>query len=63
MLDDHHTFEKGKPSLVCGNTAAMLEETRFGKHFDIRGDRSVHYGVFDCGDAIRAASGEKPPPR
>ena len=26
MLDDHHLFEKGKLSLVCGNTAAMLGE-------------------------------------
>ncbi len=61
MLDDHHTFEKGKPSLVCGNTAAMLEETRFGKHFDIRGDRSVHYGVFDCGESMSTGSSETPP--
>lgn len=47
-LDDHHTFLTGKPMLVCGNTAAMLEETRFGKHFRVTGDRSVHYGPFDC---------------
>lgn len=25
-LDQGHTFEKGKPALVCGNTAAMLGE-------------------------------------
>jgi SAM-dependent methyltransferase len=47
-LDDHHTFAAGKPMLVCGNTAAMLEETRYAKHFEIIGDRSVHYGPFDC---------------
>jgi hypothetical protein len=47
-LDDHHTFVTGKPMLVCGNTAAMVEETRFGKHFKISGDRSAHYGPFDC---------------
>ena len=47
-LDDHHVFETGKPVLVCGNTAAMLQETRYGAHFQIIGDRSVHYGPFDC---------------
>lgn len=49
QLDDHHTFEKSRPVPVCGNTAAMLEETRYGKHFDVIGDRSVHFGAFDCG--------------
>lgn len=47
-LDDHHRFFAGKPMLVCGNTAAMLQETRFGSHFTVLGDRSVHYGAFDC---------------
>ncbi len=50
-LDDHHRFITGKPMLVCGNTAAMLQETRYGKHFTVTGDRSVHYGAFDCGPA------------
>ena len=48
-LDDHHRIEKNKPFLVCGNTASMLGETWLGKHFDVHGDRSVHYGAFDCG--------------
>ncbi len=48
-LDDHHLFETGRPMLVCGNTAAMLGETRFAKHFTIQGDRSTHFGLFDCG--------------
>ena len=47
ILDDHHTFHKGKPMSVCGNTASMLQDTRFSRHFDIVGDRSVHYGLFD----------------
>lgn len=47
-LDDHHLFIKGKPMLVCGNSGAMVEETRFGRHFVITGDKSVHYGPFDC---------------
>ncbi|MCB0341741.1 MAG: methyltransferase domain-containing protein [Pseudobdellovibrionaceae bacterium] len=48
-LDDHHLFEKGKPMLVCSNTAMMLADTRFKNHFRIEGDLSTHYGLFDCG--------------
>lgn len=47
-LDNHHVFITGKPMLVCGNTAAMLEETRFSKHFEVTGDRSIHFGAFNC---------------
>ena len=50
-LDDHHEFISGKPILVCGNTAAMLSETRYAPHFRVTGDRSVHYGPFECGPA------------
>mmetsp|Transcript_12013 Transcript_12013/g.43864 ORF Transcript_12013/g.43864 Transcript_12013/m.43864 type:complete len:382 (-) Transcript_12013:4227-5372(-) len=49
QLDDHHRFEKNKPMLVCGNTASMVGESWMAKHFTIVGDRSVHYGLFDCG--------------
>lgn len=48
ILDDHHLFETGRPMLVCGNTAAMLAETRYEKHFEVAGDRSRHFGLFDC---------------
>lgn len=48
-LDDHHLFRTGMPVLVCGNTAAMLQDTRFGRHFRVIGDRSVHFGPFACG--------------
>ena len=47
-LDDHHLFVTDKPMLVCGNSGAMVDETRFGKHFTVTGDKSVHYGPFDC---------------
>jgi len=57
ILDDHHLFEKNKPELVCGNTAAMLSDTRFGRHFKITGDREVHYGLFDCTPAGSAMQG------
>lgn len=49
QLDNHHIFIANKPLLVCGNTASMLKETRYGRHFKIIGDRSVHYGPFPCG--------------
>lgn len=49
VLDDHHTFEKGKSVPVCGNTAMMLQNTRYGEYFKITGDMSTHYGLFDCG--------------
>ena len=49
-LDDHHRFFTGKPMLVCGNTASMVSDTRYGKAFKAIGNRDVHYGAFDgCG--------------
>jgi len=48
MLDDHHTFEKGKNHLVCGNTFLMLNRTRFQNDFIFHGDMSTHYGLFPC---------------
>jgi arsenite methyltransferase len=49
VLDDHHLFERGKGMPVCGNTAAMLKDTRYSKFFQISGDTKVHFGLFDCG--------------
>ena len=57
-LDDHHRFITGKPMLVCGNTAAMVRDTRFGAHFQVTGDQSVHYGPFDCGPAAGRDEGD-----
>ena len=57
VLDDHHTFHTGKPILVCGNSAAMIQNTRFGEHFRVIGDKSVHYGAFDC-EPASASEGE-----
>lgn len=56
-LDDHHTFPMGKPMLVCGNTASMLAETRFVRHFRVTGDRSTHFGLFPCGPVAPAGAG------
>ena len=50
-LDDHHHFIAHKPMLVCGNTASMLSGTRLAPHFMVSGDRSRHFGPFNCGQA------------
>ena len=46
-LDDHHRFFSNKPMLVCGNTASMVSNTRYGKAFKVTGSRNVHFGKFD----------------
>lgn len=56
ILDDHHVFEKGRPVLVCGNTASMLSETRYRQFFEVNGDRSTHFGIFDCGPESKTFS-------
>lgn len=60
VLDDHHRFERGRPMLVCGNTADMLQGTRYARWFKIDGDKKNHFGLFDCapessGDEAAAA--------
>jgi arsenite methyltransferase len=57
-LDDHHHFIAGKPMLVCGNTADMLAATRYAPHFRVQGDKSVHFGLFDCGPGQRLQTSE-----
>eukprot|EP00056_Hartaetosiga_gracilis_P019024 m.12705 g.12705 ORF g.12705 m.12705 type:complete len:397 (+) comp7303_c0_seq1:147-1337(+) len=47
-LDNGHTFEKGRPVLVCGNSTHMIQDTRLSFAFDIIGNKNVHYGAFDC---------------
>ncbi len=58
VLDDHHAFFRHKPMLVCGNTAAMLAETRLAPHFRVDGDRSRHFGLFPCGPASVAGASD-----
>ena len=58
LLDDHHLFEKGKPMAVCGNTAAMLHGTRYASHFQVSGDVSKHFGLFDCGPTNPTANND-----
>ncbi|MCB1647001.1 MAG: methyltransferase type 11, partial [Pseudomonadales bacterium] len=59
-LDDHHRFVRGKPMLVCSNTARMLAQTRFAPYFRIEGDESHHFGLFDCGPADVTADSDAP---
>ncbi|MBI5202883.1 MAG: methyltransferase domain-containing protein, partial [Elusimicrobia bacterium] len=45
-FDADHQFETGRVVPVCGNTASILEQSRFRRHFDVFGDKSKHFGVF-----------------
>ena len=47
MLDNHHNFAANKPLPVCGNTALMLLNSRYKKHFKIMGNRERHLGLFE----------------
>lgn len=58
VLDDHHRLETGRPMLVCGNTADMLSRTRYAPHFRVSGDKSHHFGLFDCGPTALVPTGE-----
>lgn len=60
LLDDHHVFKTGQPMLVCGNTAAMVGDTRYGRHFKVIGDRSTHFGPFDCAPSPGSAGAATP---
>jgi SAM-dependent methyltransferase len=57
-LDDHHLFEAHRPERVCGNTAAMLQDTRFAAYFEVTGDRSRHFGAYPCGPTLAHVDGE-----
>jgi arsenite methyltransferase len=41
---------------VCGNTFDMLAQSRYAAHFDLHGDKRVHFGLFDCGTAPATAA-------
>lgn len=45
-LDQHYVFAAGRPEPVCGNTARILEQSRFSAHFEIMGARCCHLGAF-----------------
>ena len=60
-LDDHHLFEAGRPERICGNTAAMLGQTRLGAWFRVEGDLRTHYGEFPCGATLAQRSRPETP--
>lgn len=45
-LDLGHRFYVHLPKAVSGNTACMLQGTRFAKYFKVYGNRSRHFGLF-----------------
>ncbi|MCH9697410.1 MAG: methyltransferase domain-containing protein [Gammaproteobacteria bacterium] len=57
-LDDHHHLETGKPLRVCGNSFDMLALTRFSDHFELIGDKSTHFGLFDCAPPNKSISND-----
>ena len=53
VLDKHHHIEAGRVFPVCGNTWAMLHDTRFKPHFEFIDGPGKHFGIFDgCGEAV-----------
>jgi ubiquinone/menaquinone biosynthesis C-methylase UbiE len=54
VFDDHHAFERDRPTPVCRNTARMLSETRLGRHFAVTAPIR-HFGLFRCGAPLAAA--------
>jgi arsenite methyltransferase len=61
VLDDHHRLETGRPLRVCGNSADMLGATRYARHVRLDGDKSVHFGLFDCtGAPVTPCEGAAP---
>ncbi|PVV03403.1 hypothetical protein BB560_002112 [Smittium megazygosporum] len=45
-LDNDYVFEANRSTLVDGNTAVILSESWIQRHFEVRGDRSSHFGAF-----------------
>ncbi len=52
-FDSELRFVKNKPRAISGNTARMLEASRYGKYFDITEPR-LHRGAFDAERAQQA---------
>ncbi|MDP6616407.1 MAG: methyltransferase domain-containing protein [Gammaproteobacteria bacterium] len=57
-LDERYRFRRGRQTAICGNTYRLLGHTRFGAHFDLLGDDSVHLGEFS--DTKPADAGQEP---
>ena len=46
-FDENYRFIKGKPLGISGNVAKILKTSRLKEHFQVEGDGSVHYGLFN----------------
>ncbi len=60
-LDEEHIIETSKVFSVCGNTGAMLTQTRFAPHFELLGEGQTHFGAWPgCGspDPFQGAIGD-----
>lgn len=53
---------KGKAFAISGNMAALLHSSRYGKHFEITGDRNRHVGLYDrrrAQESLELSSGKR----
>ena len=55
-LDERHLLPAHKPVPVSGNTAAMLSETRYARHFRLIGDRFAAFWAVRLRDALLTAA-------
>ena len=46
VLDMHQQFTAGSEQAICGNTARILQDTRYAPYFEVQGDFSQHRGLF-----------------
>lgn len=60
IFDDHHLFETHKNIPVCKNTAKMILDSRYSKHFKIDGEGLVHFGLFNCNEGTTLSNSNKP---
>lgn len=61
VLDTEHHIEQGRVFPVCGNTLAMLTDTRFAPYFQLIGTGDRHFGLFPgCAAPDVFAAGDVP---
>ncbi len=58
-LDLGHAFRAGVPMRVCKNTADMITQSRYARHFAVSAE-IFHMGIFDCSPTSSVESAEAP---
>ena len=59
VLDPNHVFAKGEAVSVCGNSMALVENTRVAKYFTFEGNRNENFGPYPgCGNIPYSADEE-----